>query len=74
MVRQYFLKNFSGKVQFEQTSAEEKLFCQLIDRPCSIDKFQIFVKTFCGKSPAFDVHAEDNEHVKNLIEQIEGME
>ena len=74
-IRKFFLQNFSDKVQFEQTNAEEKLFRQLIDRPCSIDKFQIFVKTFCGKSPAFDVHAEDTiGHVKNLIEQKEGME
>ena len=73
-IRKFFLQNFSGKVRFEQTNAEEKLFRQLIDQNCAIDKFQIFVKTLCGKTRLLNVHAEDTiGHVKSLIEQREGM-
>ena len=67
------MENFSGKVQFEQTDADEKLFRQLIDRDRP-RAWQIFAQTLCSKTLSLNVYADDTiEHVKRLIEQKDGM-
>ena len=72
-IRKFFLQNFSGKVQFEQTDADEKLFRQLIDRDRP-RAWQIFAQTLCSKTLSLNVYADDTiEHVKRLIEQKDGM-